>query len=284
VLVAGSGPTDRNWCSPLLPGVNGSGRLLAEAFAEADMASLRYDKRAAGPHAAKSAAALFGRLSMLSHLEELAAAVGVLAGHEGVDASRIGALGNSEGALHVLHYVTSRQDVPFTGVVLAAPPGRSVGDVLLAQLGAQAARVPRGAELMGAVEAVVARYAAGRPMDLDPQLPDSVSGLLASFEAPASLPLARELFSDNAAMYLGKSKFLRSSSSAARTAKSTSRRTEDPLNKRQRATTSSPSPTPRTQTTSSKRTSGRQPRRLQPLSAATTRTTRASTPRLSRSF
>jgi len=49
VMVAGSGPTDRDWCSPLLPGTNGSARLLAEAFADAGIASLRYDKRASGP-------------------------------------------------------------------------------------------------------------------------------------------------------------------------------------------------------------------------------------------
>ena len=45
VLVAGSGPTDRDWCSLLLPGSNGSGRLFAEAFARVGIASLRYDKR-----------------------------------------------------------------------------------------------------------------------------------------------------------------------------------------------------------------------------------------------
>ena len=55
VMVAGSGPTDRDWCSPLLPGTNGSARLLAEAFADAGIASLRYDKRASGPDVAESA-------------------------------------------------------------------------------------------------------------------------------------------------------------------------------------------------------------------------------------
>ena len=34
VLVAGSGPTDRDWDSPLLPGTNGSGRLLAGALGQ----------------------------------------------------------------------------------------------------------------------------------------------------------------------------------------------------------------------------------------------------------
>ena len=50
VFVAGSGPTDRNWCSPLLPGTNGSGKLLAEALASQGFVTLRYDKLASGPH------------------------------------------------------------------------------------------------------------------------------------------------------------------------------------------------------------------------------------------
>jgi hypothetical protein len=77
VLVGGSGPTDRDWCSPMLPGTNGSGLLFAEAFADA----VRI------------------------------AAVGALAAHAEVDAVRIAGLGNSEGTLHVLHYATTTQDV-----------------------------------------------------------------------------------------------------------------------------------------------------------------------------
>jgi len=204
VLVAGSGPTDRDWCSPLLPGSNGSGRLLAEAFAAAGIASLRYDKRASGPDAAESARALFGKLSMRSHLDELVAAVGVLAGHGSIDDERIAGLGNSEGTLHVLHYATSHQDVPFAAIVLAAPPGRSIGEVVLAQLALQAAQVHGGAELMPEVEAAAARYEAGQPMDLDERLPESVKMVLASFESPANLPLARELWAEDAADLLAK--------------------------------------------------------------------------------
>jgi uncharacterized protein len=199
VLVAGSGPTDRDWCSPLLPGTNGSGRLFAEAFGDAGMAWLRYDKRASGPDAAESARVLFGKFSMRSHLEELVAAVGFLARHDCIDVARIAGLGNSEGTLHVLHYATSRQNVPFAGIVLCAPPGRSVGEVLLSQLALQAAQVPGGAELMPEVEAAAARYEAGQPMNPDPRLPDSVKMVLASFEAPANLPLARELWAEDAA-------------------------------------------------------------------------------------
>src|SRR6476661_8675906 len=64
VMVAGSGPTDRDWNSPLLPGTNGSARLLAQALARAGFASLRYDKRASGPRARETMQALIGKVSM----------------------------------------------------------------------------------------------------------------------------------------------------------------------------------------------------------------------------
>src|SRR5512142_1442164 len=104
VMVAGSGPTDRDWNTPLLPGTNGSARLLAEALAERGFASLRYDKRASGPHARETFPPLIGKLSIQSHVDELAGAVRTLAGQSDVDAARIFALTNSEGTLHALTY------------------------------------------------------------------------------------------------------------------------------------------------------------------------------------
>src|ERR1700683_1847311 len=85
VLVAGSGPTDRDWNSPLLPGANGSAKLIAEAFARAGIASLRYDKRPSGPNVAQNMPSLIGKLSMKSHLEELDKAVETATSREGID-------------------------------------------------------------------------------------------------------------------------------------------------------------------------------------------------------
>jgi pimeloyl-ACP methyl ester carboxylesterase len=48
LLISGSGPTDRNGNSPLLPGQNNSLRMLAEALATRGIASVRYDKRGIG--------------------------------------------------------------------------------------------------------------------------------------------------------------------------------------------------------------------------------------------
>src|SRR5579864_5360470 len=89
VMVAGSGPTDRDWNSPLLPGSNGSAHLIAEALARAGIASLRYDKRASGSHARENMQALIGKLSMQSHVDELAGAVRSIASQAYVRSGRI---------------------------------------------------------------------------------------------------------------------------------------------------------------------------------------------------
>src|SRR5215213_2840416 len=147
-MVAGSGPTDRNWNSPLLPGSNGSAALLAEAFVGVGFASLRYDKRVVGPHAQDNLNSLVGKISMQSHVDELASAVQVLARQPDISADRMFVLANGEGTLHALNYQLLHGALPLAGLVLVAPPGRTVGAVARAQLAAQAETIPNGAALL----------------------------------------------------------------------------------------------------------------------------------------
>jgi len=202
VMVAGSGPTDRDWNSPLLPGSNGSARLLAEALAQAGIASLRYDKRASGPHARENVPLLIGKMSMQSHVDELAGAVRIMASQQYLQDDRLFALANSEGTLHALNYQLHSPEIPFAGLVLIGPPGRAVGAVARSQLAAQAARVPNGEALLSLYDAAIARFQAGELMAPDPALPEGVQTLLKSLETPANLPLARELWMANAAPLL----------------------------------------------------------------------------------
>ena len=204
VMVAGSGPTDRDWNSPLIPGTNGSARLLAEALAQAGFASLRYDKRASGPHVNENLPAMIGKISMQSHREELAAAVGALASQAGMRADRIFALTNSEGGLHALNYQLDHPAIPFAGLVLIAPPGRSVGAVARSQLAAQAAALPNGDALLALYDAAVDRFMAGEPTAPDPALPQGVQMLLQALESPANLPFARELWAADASSLLAR--------------------------------------------------------------------------------
>ena len=75
VMVAGSGPTDRDWNSPLLPGANGSARLIAEALATAGIRLTALRQARLWPACAREHAGLIGKMSMQSHLDELAGAV-----------------------------------------------------------------------------------------------------------------------------------------------------------------------------------------------------------------
>src|SRR5215470_14696523 len=173
VMVAGSGPTDHDWNSPLLPGTNGSARLLAEALAKAAIASLRYDKRASGPHRRENMQALIGKMSMQSHLDELATAVRTIASQDYIRKDKLFALTNSEGALHALNYQVSNPAIPFAGLVLTAPPGRTVGAVGRSQVAAQVAGIPNGEALMAAYDAAIARFIAAQPFTPDPSLPQA---------------------------------------------------------------------------------------------------------------
>lgn len=199
VMVAGSGPTDRDWNSPLLPGTNGSARLLAEALARAGFASLRYDKRASGPHVRETIPLLIGAISMQSHVDELAGAVRALAEQHDVRRDRIFALGNSEGTLHALNYQVHDPAIPLAGLVLTGPPGRAVGVVARSQLAAQAQGIPNGEHLLDLYDAAVARFLAGEPAAPDPALPEGVRMLVSALETPANLPFARELWTADAA-------------------------------------------------------------------------------------
>jgi alpha-beta hydrolase superfamily lysophospholipase len=199
VMCAGSGPTDRDWCSPLLPGTNGSARLLAEELARAGFASLRFDKRASGPHARENVQALLGKMSMRSHEDEVAGAVEALAARPEIRSDRLFALGKSEGNIHVLHHQRHRPERPFVGLVLTAPPGRSVGAVARTQLAAQVAPLPNADTLMRLYDEAIARFALGQPAAPDPSLPPAMKMLLQGLEAPWNLPFARELWTVDAA-------------------------------------------------------------------------------------
>ncbi len=202
VMVAGSGPTDRDWNSPLLPGSNGSARLLAEALAQTGIASLRYDKRGIGSHASETLPLMIGKVSMQSFADEVAGAVRFLASQEDVRSDKIFALANSEGTLHALNYQVQSPKIPLAGLVLIGPPGQAVGTVARAQLAAQAAGVPNGEALLALYDAAIVRFLKGVPVAPDPALPEGVQMLLKSLETPANLPFARELWTADASPLL----------------------------------------------------------------------------------
>jgi uncharacterized protein len=174
VLVAGSGPTDRNWCSPLLPGTNGSARLLANVLTQKGFVTLRYDKRASGPRVRENLPRLVGKTSMQGHVDELTGAVTALLSEPDVDASRLFVLTSSEGAIHALNYQTRVPRRRFTGLVLTGAPGRPVGVVARDQVLAQVAALADSDRMMKRYDDCIAAFVAGKAMQPDESLPVGV--------------------------------------------------------------------------------------------------------------
>jgi uncharacterized protein len=193
VFVAGSGPTDRDWNSPLLTGTNGSARLLADEMAKSGYVTIRYDKRVTGPNAQQNLALLVGKISMASHVEELAGAVNLLLTRSDVDRNKLFVIANSEGTIHALNYQLTKEP-KFAGLSLAGMPGRNMADVMHAQLEAQVASMANAKEIMAGYDKLMADFLAGKPFAADPALPEGINKMLEGFYQPINLPFARELF------------------------------------------------------------------------------------------
>jgi fermentation-respiration switch protein FrsA (DUF1100 family) len=195
IMVAGSGPTDRNWNTPLLPGSNGSAALLAQALTQAGFVTLRYDKRAAGPQGKENAMRLMGKISEQGHLEELAGGVRLLAGRDDVDSRRLFALTNSEGCIHALNYQIQAAAGPrLAGLLLTSAPARPIGVVAHSQVAAQLAAVSGGEQMLAAYDTAIQDFMAGREVKIDPSLPEGLRNLILSVSAPINQPFSRELW------------------------------------------------------------------------------------------
>ncbi len=194
IFVAGSGPTNRDWCSPLLPGTNCSGKLLAEALASQGFITLRYDKIGSGSHIKENIPKLVGKISMQSHLEELAGAVETITAEKNVNKDALFVLTNSEGAIHAINYQLHAKSNRFKGLALTGAPGRTVGELGRSQIFDQIKHLPDAQIIMKHYDDAVAGFLANKPMVIDASLPEVIKLLLHSLENPANLPFSRELW------------------------------------------------------------------------------------------
>jgi uncharacterized protein len=102
LLIAGSGPTDRNGNSALLPGPIGTLQAIAGWLSADGVASLRYDKLGSGQTGLGPYAGRLAAIGVVPFEQEAAAALRFLARQPGVDPARLGVIGHSEGALFAL--------------------------------------------------------------------------------------------------------------------------------------------------------------------------------------
>jgi pimeloyl-ACP methyl ester carboxylesterase len=170
LIIAGSGPTDRDGNSSMIKGKNDSLKMLAEGLAAHGIASLRYDKR--GIAESKSAAAKEDALRFEMYVDDA-----VRWGEYLRKDSRFRALviaGHSEGSL--IGMIAARK-LAANGFVSIAGAGQPAGQIILEQLRGKS--LP--AELMKQTEDAVKALEGGHTVE-------SVSPALAALFRPSVQP------------------------------------------------------------------------------------------------
>lgn len=165
LIVPGSGPTDRDGNNPI--GMAAAPyRLLAEALAAQGIASVRIDKR--GMFGSRAAVPDPDRVTMEDYAADIHTWVRTIRARTG--ARCVWVLGHSEGGLVAL--VAAQQGGALCGLILVATAGRPIGSVLHDQIAADPANAP----LLPALDAALARAAAGQSIDAA-MLPSALAGL-----------------------------------------------------------------------------------------------------------
>ncbi|RZL64677.1 MAG: alpha/beta fold hydrolase [Variovorax sp.] len=162
LIIPGSGPTDRDGNSPL--GIKASTyKLLAQALAAKDVATVRIDKR--GLFTSAEAVADANAVTIQEYAHDVRQWVGAIRQLTG--AACVWVLGHSEGGLVAL--AAGASDPGTCGLILVAVPGRPMGQVLRDQLRAN----PTNAPLLDQAFATIDELEAGRrvsPRDIQPVL------------------------------------------------------------------------------------------------------------------
>jgi alpha-beta hydrolase superfamily lysophospholipase len=156
LIIAGSGPTDRDGNSPLLAGKNNSLKLVAEALAQLGVASVRYDKR--GIAGSVAAGSKESDLRFTTYVDDAVDWLEWL--RKDARFSRRIVVGHSEGSLIGM---LAAQRSPVSHVVSLAGAGRAIAEVLDDQLS-------RGLppELLTDARRILGELKAGRTVDSVP--------------------------------------------------------------------------------------------------------------------
>lgn len=167
LIIAGSGPTDRDGNNPL--GVTAAPyRLLAEALQQRGIATVRADKR--GMFASAAAVRDANAVTIPDYVADTAA--WVAATRLATGAPCVWLIGHSEGGLVAL--AAAQELEGLCGVVLVAAPGRPLGDVIKAQIRAN----PMNMTLIVPADNAIDLLSSGRKVNAE-SLPAPLQGLFA---------------------------------------------------------------------------------------------------------
>lgn len=185
VMVAGSGPTDRDWSNPLIPFPSHGGRDFAAWLAAQGLGSLRYDKRFIGTKDPKL------DISLDAQVGDIKAALAAARTLPEAKGKKLLLVGHSEGALLSLLAAGDADALLLIGL-----PPESMGALIEAQVGRQLEAAPEDRRkantdyLHAVLEAIRANTAATAPKAGDLVYPP-LARLGESLMAPESIGFVR---------------------------------------------------------------------------------------------
>ena len=185
LMIAGSGPTNRNGNATAMGLNTDMYKLLADGLMTAGIRSLRTDKRGVGE--SRGALTAEKDLTIQTYADDVQAWAAQLRKTSG--APCVWLLGHSEGAL--LAEMVAQQDKAICGLVLVAGPGRPLGWILREQMHANPANPP---QLLEQFEAILSQLEVGHA---DFEVPPPLAVL---FRPSVQPYLISELTLDPAAM------------------------------------------------------------------------------------
>lgn len=185
LIIAGSGPTDRDGNSPALPGSNNSLKMLADGLAARGIATLRYDKR--GIAASRGAMTREDDLRFTNFIDDAVGWLRMVRADKRF--STVTVVGHSEGSL--IGMVAARE-AGADGYVSLEGAGRKAQDILHEQLSKQ---LPP--ELLATSDRIMAQVSNGAT-------PDSVPPMLAPLFRPSVVPYLISWFKYDPAAEIGK--------------------------------------------------------------------------------
>jgi pimeloyl-ACP methyl ester carboxylesterase len=185
LLLAGSGPTDRDGNVPKLAVTPGTLRLIAETLGELGLMSLRFDKYFSGRTGGGAYADDPAALDLDAYLGQAAAAYRVLRDQPETSTGEMLIAGHSEGGMYAL-LLAPQVDPKPAGLALIEPQADRLLNLIKLQtqeLTDQAGASATGASATGAaaagaaVDRAVAQFRAGQPVEAG-ELPPDVARVL----------------------------------------------------------------------------------------------------------
>jgi pimeloyl-ACP methyl ester carboxylesterase len=179
LLLAGSGPTDRDGNVPRLGVTPQTIGLIATVLGEVGVMSLRFDKYFSGQTGGGTYAHDPSALDLDAYIRQAAAAYQVLAGQPETSPADMLIAGHSEGGMYALLLARSVQPAP-AGLALIEPQANHLlsliqlqtDQLLDAAVAAGTITAEAAAQNATAIERAIGQFRAGQPVDTSGLLPD----------------------------------------------------------------------------------------------------------------